>query len=166
MLQSNIKWNQSSTHQRQVKYATVKYKVELVKHTSERGKVCYSQIQSGISQAHIRDRQSMLQSNTEWNQSSTHQRQIKYVTVKYKVELVKHKSEIGILCYSQIQCGISQAHIRDRSSMLQSNTEWNQSRTHQRQVKYATVKFKVELVTRKLIDGCLQYFVCQKKKNL
>jgi hypothetical protein len=37
-----------------LKYATVKYRVELVKHTSYIGKVCYSQIQSGISQAHIR----------------------------------------------------------------------------------------------------------------
>jgi hypothetical protein len=36
-----------------LKYATVKYRVELVKHTSYIGKVCYSQIQSGISQAHI-----------------------------------------------------------------------------------------------------------------
>jgi hypothetical protein len=37
----------------------VKYKVELVKHTSESseiGKVCYIQMQSVISQAHIRDR--------------------------------------------------------------------------------------------------------------
>jgi hypothetical protein len=30
------------------------------------------------------------------------------------VELVKHTSEIGKVCYSQIQCGISQPHIRDR----------------------------------------------------
>jgi hypothetical protein len=30
--------------------------VELVKYTSEIGKVGYSQIQSGISQVHIRDR--------------------------------------------------------------------------------------------------------------